>query len=127
MSKIQTDISLSTLNSEYVTFYHSGRYLIPLKIVINKVVEKLVMDSEKMTFVSISNVYEENNVAIFVVTSPRMTPSSKHIFVKCHWFRHNVGKEFVIRNIESENQKSDISTKGLQGGFFVRVNNFLFG
>ena len=61
----------------------------------------------------------------FVVTFPRMTASSNHIAVKYHWFRQHVGKEIVIRKIESENQKIDIFTKGLQGQIFARINKLL--
>ena len=67
---------------------------------------------------SSSTIYEDNNGAIVVAKSPRMTPTSKHIAIKYHWFRQHVGKEFVIRKIESENQKADIFTKGLQGQYF---------
>ena len=59
--------------------------------------------------------------------SPRITPTSNHISVKYNWFRHNVRKEFGIRKIESENQKADIFTKGLQGEIFVRIRKFIFG
>ena len=58
---------------------------------------------------------------------PRMTPTSNHIAVKYHWFRHHVGKEFVIWKIESEDQKADISTKGLQGEIFLMIRKFLCG
>ena len=64
---------------------------------------------------AIRTVYEDNNGAIVMTTSPRMTPTSKHIAVKYHWFKQHVGKEFLIRKIESENQKVEIFTKGLQG------------
>ena len=57
--------------------------------------------------------------------SLRMTPTSKHISVKYHWFRQHVGKEFMISKIESENQKADIFTKGLQGQIFVRIRKLL--
>ena len=60
---------------------------------------------------SISTIYEDNNGAIVVATSTRMTPTSKQIAVKYHWFRQHVGKEIVIRKIESENQKADILPK----------------
>ena len=60
-----------------------------------------------------------------MATSPRMTPTSNHIAVKYHWFRQHVGKEFVIRKIESENQKANIFTKGLQGQIFVRAMDYL--
>ena len=54
-----------------------------------------------------------------------MNPTSKYIAVKYHWFRKHVGKEFVIRKIESENQKADIFTKVLQGKIFVRIRKLL--
>ena len=62
-----------------------------------------------------------------MATSPRMTPTSKHIDVNYHWFRQHVGKEFVIWKIESEKQKADIFTKGLQVQIFVSIRKLLCG
>ena len=93
----------------------SVRALLPLKSLIKEVIENLEIDIEKLKFVSSSIIYEDNNGAIVVATSPRMTPTSKQIAVKYHWFRQHIGKEFLIWNIESENQKVDIFTKVLQG------------
>ena len=118
-------MALSTIHSEYVSLYHSVRELPPLKSLIKEVIDNMVIDCENLKFVSSSTVYEDNNGAIFVATSPRMTPSSKHIPVKYHWFRQHVGEEFLICNIESENQKADIFTKGLQGQIFVRIRTLL--
>ena len=108
MSKLHTEIGLSTLNSEYVALSHSVIALSPLKSLIKEVIDNLGIDNEKLKFVSIYTIYKENKGAIVMATSTRMTPTSKHIAVKYHWFRQHVGKEFVIRKIESENQKSDI-------------------
>ena len=126
VSKIQTEIDLSILHSEYVALSHSVRELPPLKSLIKEVIENSGFDSEKLKFVSRYNIYADNNGAIVVETSPRMTPTSKHISVKYYWFRQHVGKEFVIRKIELENQKADIFTKSLQGQIFVRIRKFLF-
>ena len=63
-------------------------------------VDNLGIDSEKLKFLSISTVYEDNNGDIVVETSTRTTPKSKRISVNYHWFRQNVGKEFVIPKIE---------------------------
>ena len=127
MLKLQTEIALSTLHSEYVAFSHSIRVLLPLKSFIKEVIDNLGLDCEKLKFVSSSTVYEDNNGAIVVATSPRMTPSSNHNAVKYHCFRQHVGKKFVIQKIESENQKADIFTKGLQGQIFVRIRKLLCG
>ena len=58
-------------------------------------------------------------------TNSRITTTSKKIAVNYHWFRQHVGKEFLIRKIESENEKADIFTKGLQGQILVRISKFL--
>ena len=104
---------------------HSIRALITLKSLTKEVIDNLVIDSKKLDFLSSSTVYEDNNGAIVVAKSPRMTPTSNRISFKYHWFRQNVGKEFMIKNIKSENQKANIFTKGLQGEIFVRIVKLL--
>ena len=84
VSKLHTDIDLSTLHSEYGALTHSVIELLPLKILIKEVIKNLVIYSEKLKFVSRYTIYEENNGSIVVATSPRMTPTSKHIAVKYH-------------------------------------------
>ena len=127
VSTLQTDISLSTLNSEYVSLSHSVRALLPLKSIIKEESDNLGIDSEKLKFVSSSIIYEDNTGAVVVATIPRMTPKSKRIFFKYHWFRKHIGKTFVIRKIESENKRAYIFTKGLQGEIFVSIRKLLCG
>ena len=127
VSKIQTEIAISTLHYEYLELSHSVRELIPLKILIKEVIDNLGIDSENLKFVSSSTIYEDNNRAIVVEKSPKMTPTSKHIAIKYNWFRQHIGKEFAIQNIKSENQKADIFTKGLQGQIFVSIGKLLCG
>ena len=127
VSKLQTDISLYTLQSEYIALSRYGRALIPLKTLIKEVIDTLGIDSEKLEFLLSSNVYEDNNGAIVVATILRMTPTSRQISVKYHWFSQHVGNGFFIREIESKNQRANIFTKSLQGGIFVRIGKLLFG
>ena len=75
-----------------MVLYHSVRTLLPFKSLIKEVIDNLGTDSEKLKFVSSYTIYVENNGAIIVATSPRMTPTSKHIAVKYHWFRKHIGK-----------------------------------
>ena len=112
MSKLQIDIALYTLHSEYVASSHSVRSLLTLKSLIKEVIGNLGIYSEKLKFVSIYAVYEGNTGATVVVTSTSFTPTSKQIDVKYHCFRQIVGKEFCIWNIESENKMADIFTTG---------------
>ena len=96
VSKLHTEIFLSTIHLEYVALYHSVRVLIPLKSLIKEVIDNLGIDSENLKFLSSSTVYEDNNRSIVVATSPSMNLKSKHIAVKYHWFRQHVGEKFVI-------------------------------
>ena len=57
VSKLQTEIALSTLHSEYIALSHSVRALLPLKILIKEVIDNLVIDSDNLKFVSSSTIY----------------------------------------------------------------------
>ena len=63
---------------------HSVRALPPLKSLIKEVIDNLGIDNENLKFVSSSTIYKDNNGAVVVSSSPRMTPTSKHIAVKYH-------------------------------------------
>ena len=66
VSKVQTEIALSTLHYEYVALSHSVRSLLPLEIITKEKNENLGIDSETMKSVSRHTVYEDNNGAIVV-------------------------------------------------------------
>ena len=83
------------------------------------------VDIKKLKLVSRSTTYDYDNGSIVMEKNPRMTPTSNHISVKYHWFRKPFGKKFLIWKIESENQKANIFTKGLQGQIFVRISKLL--
>eukprot|EP00957_Ditylum_brightwellii_P029402 2222671-Ditylum_brightwellii.AAC.1 len=86
------------------------------------------LDSGKLKFNSKSTVFEDNNGAIRVATCPKLTPTSKFIAVKYHWFRQHVESgEVHIVKVESSKQLADIFTKGLQGEKFLAIRKLLCG
>ena len=128
VSKLQTEVALSTLHAEYVALSQSLRDLLPLKSLITEVFSRLKIDISKMTVTSKSTVYEDNNGARIVATCPRLTPTSKFIATKYHWFRQHVDSgEIEIKRVDSKNQLADIFTKGLQGNLFVEIRKLLCG
>ena len=128
VSKLQTEVALSTLHAEYVALSQSLRDLLPLKSLITEVFTRLNIDTSKMTVTSKSTVYEDNNGARTVATCPRLTPTSKLIATKYHWFRQHVESgEIDIKRVDSKNQLADIFTKGLQGNIFVAIRKLLCG
>ena len=104
---------------------HSCRSLLRLKSLIKEVIDNFGVYSENLKFMSRSTIYERKKRAMFVATSPRINPRSKHIAVKYHCFRQHVEKEFIIWKIKSENQKVDIFTKGLKRQIFVQIRKLL--
>ena len=82
VSKLQTEIALSTLHAEYVALSQSLRDLLPVKELIIELLTGMGQDSGKLRLTSKSTVYEDNNGAIRVATCPKLAPTSKFIAVK---------------------------------------------
>jgi hypothetical protein len=76
-----------------------------------------------------STVFEDNNGALALATSPKMTPRTKHIAVKYHHFRSKIGpdKGIIIQRIDTNEQKADIFTKGLGAQQFAYIRKLVMG
>ena len=77
VSKIQTEISISTLHYDYVALSHFIREILSLKSLTEEVIDNLVIESEKLKFVSSSTVYKNDNRAIVVAKTPMMTHTTR--------------------------------------------------
>ena len=68
---------------------------------------------------TISTVFEDNRAAKLLATTepPRLTPRSKHIAVRYHWFRSHLGIKngngIIIKDVASSLNKADFLTKAL--------------
>ncbi len=73
--------------------------------------------------------FEDNNGALALATAPKLSPCTKHIVVKYHWFKSHIGEDkgTHIKKVDSANQKADIFTKGLGEEVFRRVQKLLMG
>ncbi|MGH3053548.1 MAG: Ty1/Copia family ribonuclease HI, partial [Gaiellaceae bacterium] len=126
VSKLQTEIALSTTEAEYIALSQSMRDLLPTKQVIIEVLTSLGIHLERAT--THSTVFEDNNGALSLAHTLGMTPRTKHIGVKYHFFREHVRRGTVkVQKIESENQKADIFTKGLGRVKFESIRLKLMG
>lgn len=76
-----------------------------------------------------STIFEDNNGALGLATSPKLTPRTKHIGIKYHWFKSHIGEDqgIHIKKIESDRQKADIFTKGLPAETFRKIRLILMG
>ena len=127
-SKLQKEIALSTLEAEYIALSSSLRELIPLRRLLQEIGERLELPFCNPAMVH-STIFEDNNGAIGLATSPKMTPRTKHIAVKYHWFKDMIGieKGIEVSKIDSVCQKADIFTKGLTLEVFRTIRKLLQG
>ena len=117
VSKLQSEISVSTMEAEYISLSMAMRDLIPLCTLVDKV--KDLIGASKLLCRTYSKVFEDNNGTLILASTPRMTPCSKHIAVKYHFFKEHVstGRMQLVK-VESANQMADCLTKGLEKTMF---------
>ena len=89
-SKLQTEISTSTMMAEYIALSIGMRELIPLIDLFNEICSALVIERTKES--KVVRVFEDNEGALNLASKqlPQMTPQSKHFAVKYHWFREKI-------------------------------------
>jgi hypothetical protein len=76
-----------------------------------------------------STVFEDNNGALTTATVVKMTPRTKHVAIKYHFFRSHLNEKNGISlwKIDTNLQKADIFTKGLAPQKFAEIHKLLYG
>ena len=105
-SKLQTEITLSTTESEYVALSQSLRDVIPLLALLEEL--KGTIPREDAIPKVHCTIFEDNKGCIDLVKAPRMRPRTKHIALKYHHFRAHIGKTISINYIDTKDQIADI-------------------
>ena len=126
VSKLQTEIAVSTMEAEYIALSFAMRDLIPLRGLVDEI--KTMFNINELPCRAYSKVFEDNNGTILLATSPRMTPCSKHIAVKYHFFKEHVYNGNIrLVKVASDEQVADCLTKGLDKTLFQRARKMLAG
>ena len=137
-SKLQSEITLSTVAAEYVAFSMAMRELVPMRRLLQEISDKVSLPSLKNSLVR-STIFEDNQGCLSLVNVPKMSPRNKYLALKYHWFRSHIGPEtfdpntkefskgFIAKYIPSEEQKADIFTKSLPPAQFKVIRKLLMG
>ena len=123
VSKMQTQLALSTMKAEYIVLSQSMQDLIPIREVLKEIMEvvferestitnhshaKAFVDTDIGTMkytIPQSTVYEDNNVCLQFARMLKLTPRTKHIGVPYHWFCAQVERlEICIEPIDTTQQ-----------------------
>ena len=140
VSKLQTQIALSTMEAEYIALSQSMRDLIAIREVIQEIQTFVIAGkcksvqfsahSKAFTLDKIpqSIVHEDNEACLKFANMPKMSPRTKHIALPYHFFRSKV-EELGIKvvAISTHDQLGDQFTKGLNEALFVKARKELMG
>ena len=111
LSKLQTEVALSTTEAEYISLSTALREVIPLMNLCEEIKKKgWKLPCTQPTIHC--TVFEDNEGAYELARMPKMRPRTKHINVKYHHFRHHVkcGK-ISIKKVRTTDQLADCFTK----------------
>jgi hypothetical protein len=122
-SQIQGEVALSTFHSEYVALSQSMRTLIWLQRVIQEIMATIGEQDSNPTIYA--EAFEDNNSALLLANNQLLSPRSRHLNVKWHFFWEQVKETKTatvkISKINTEDQRADFLTKGLSKETFERM------
>jgi hypothetical protein len=130
-SKLQSETALSTMEAEYITLSAGMRVLLHLQCIHKDICTRFTdcaipYDPKS----NISQLFVDNHTCFVLATTdpPRMTPRSKWIAIKYHWFRDHLKQgEIEMRTVESALQRANILTKALPCPQFKLEHKLIMG
>jgi hypothetical protein len=124
-SKLQTEIALSSTESEYVSLSQSLREVMPLMKLVQEL-DAAGFDVNKQS--PKVQMFDDNSGALAMARTPKMRPRTRHMNLKYHHFREAVANGLVtIHAIDTTNQVADILTKPLPESSFEKLRRVMMG
>jgi histone deacetylase 1/2 len=128
-SRRQDLICLSTMESEYVALSTAMRSLVHIRALLFEMEDGFGLKlGDRLS--TISTVFEDNRAAKILATTdpPRLTPRSKSLAVKYHWFRSMLSPTtIVVEDVASALNMADIFTKSLAFAAFIAARQSVCG
>jgi hypothetical protein len=126
-SKLQTCISLSTTEAEYVALSQALRETIPIMNLLSELKDQgFHNDNTKPTVHC--HAFEDNTGALELSKVHKMRPRTKHINNIYHHFRSHVRDGLIsVTHVSTEDQVGDIFTKPLPQNLFIKHRKKLLG
>ena len=126
-SQLQTEIALSSTESEYTGLSYALRDAIPLMNLLKEMHQLGFQVTSEQAKVH-CRVFEDNSGALEMATVHKYRPRTKHLNVKLHHFREYVESgEISIHKIHTTDQVADYLTKPLEVQTFERLRKEVMG
>ena len=120
-SNLMSEISLSTLEAEYSSLSSAVRVMIPIRSLLHELVEVLDMPDGINTTIN-STVFEDNNGALILANTQRITNRTRYFQVKWHFFWEYVKNGLLkVCWISTDKQRADMMTKQASREVFERL------
>jgi hypothetical protein len=122
-SVLQTNLSQSTLEAEYTALSYALKTLLPLKWLLEEMINWLNGTSLRSTTI-LATVFEDNQSAFYLATNHRITNQTRYLLSKFHWFwsLYDEGDQFEIKKCTTDEQQADYLTKPLPKDEFVEIH-----
>ena len=125
-SKLQTEIALSTSESEYIALSSAMREVIPFLGLMKETAGLFGLLIRDPVFRC--TLWEDNESYITVAKSPNFTPRTNHIAIKYHHFRRFVSDgSIIIKSIDTAEQIANLFIKPLGEKSFCFLRQQLMG
>ena len=126
-SQLQTEITLSSTESEYTGLSYALREAIPIMQTLTEMKKKGFPVGNKTPIVK-CEVFEDNSGALEIATNHKFRPRTKHLNVKLHHFRDYVTRgEIQIAKIDTTKQLADYLTKPVNEDILTRLRRQVMG
>ena len=126
VSRMQTEIALSTTEAEYIALSQAMRDVIPFMSLLEELQSFYVDAMEKPKI--LCRLFEDNNGALLLAKEQKYRPRTKHISLKYHHFRSFVNEGKIdILPVDTKEQIADQFTKALDEQTFTRLRGKLLG
>jgi len=126
-SQLQTEICLSSTESEYTGLSYALREVIPIMEVL-KEMKRRGFPIGKTNSTVHCKVYEDNSGALEIAKNHKYRPRTKHLNQRLHHFRDYVNRnEVVMLPIDTTMQPADILTKPVNEDILTKHRKFVMG
>ena len=126
-SQLQTEICLSSTESEYTGLSYALREAIPIMQTLREMKDMGIPVTSTNSEVYCT-VFEDNSGAVEMANHHKYCPRTKHLNVKLHHFRDYVSRgEVKVKPISTKNQQADLLTKGLNESDTMKHRKSIMG
>ena len=125
-SQLQTEIALSSTESEYTGLSYALREAIPIMNLFQEMIDRGIPIGNAEAKVH-CKVFEDNTGALEIARIHKYRPRTKHLNNRLHHFRSYINNGITIHKIDTKEQPADMLTKPLSEELLFKFRRIMMG